>query len=131
MRRLLACVAIISVVGVFGCRKTDSKAAVEAAVQEHLDHNSHLMLNSFTTHFEAVTVKGDTAQALVKYESKNVPNLAVQVSYGLKKVNGGWQVVSSSSAGGQMTNPANPHQGVTLDQTPPPGNQPPTPVPSH
>ncbi|HEV2499264.1 MAG TPA: hypothetical protein VGY31_06770 [Terriglobia bacterium] len=131
MRRLLACVAIVSVIGAFGCRKTDSKAAVEAAVQNHLNHNSHLMLNSFTTHFETVTVKGDTAQALVKYESKNVPNLAVQVSYGLKKVNGGWQVVSSSSAGGQMTNPANPHQGVTLDQTPPPGSQPPAPVPSH
>lgn len=131
MRRLLACVAIVSVIGVSGCRKTDSKAAVEAAVQEHLNQNSHLMLNSFTTHFETVTVKGDTAQALVKYESKNVPNLAVQVSYGLKKVNGEWQVVSSSSAGGQMTNPANPHQGVTLDQVPPPGNQPPAPVPSH
>ncbi|MGH9352245.1 MAG: hypothetical protein ACRD2G_08810 [Terriglobia bacterium] len=131
MRKLLACVAIASVIGVFGCRKADSKAAVEAAVQKHLDRNSHLMLNSFTTHFEAVTVKGDTAQALVKYESKNVPNLAVQVSYGLKKVSGEWQVVSSSSAGGQMTNPANPHQGVTLDQAPAPQEQPPAPVPSH
>ncbi|MGH9401321.1 MAG: hypothetical protein ACRD2P_04345 [Terriglobia bacterium] len=130
MRKLLAWVAIASVIGVFGCRKADSKAAIEAAVQKHLNQNAHLMLNSFTTHFETVTVKGDTAQALVKYESKKVPNLAVRVSYGLKKVSGAWQVVSSSSAGGQMANPANPHQGA-MDQTPPPQGQPPAPVPSH
>lgn len=125
----LACLGLV--VAIAGCRRTDSKAAVEAAVQKHLDQNSHLMLNSFTTHFETVTVKGDTAQALVKYSSKNVPNVAVEVDYGLKKINGEWQVVASSSAGGQTANPANPHAGLSLDQAPPPGGQTPAPMPSH
>lgn len=131
MRKLLALGAICVVFCITGCRKADSKAAVEAAVQNHLNHNAHLMLNSFTTHFEAVTVQGDTAQALVKYDSKNMPNVAVEVSYVLKRQNGQWQVISSSSAGGQLTNPANPHAGVTMDQTPAPGEKMPAPIPSH
>ena len=136
MRRLLARAGIgiaclVLVTAVFGCHRTDSKAAVEAAVQKHLDQNSHLMLNSFSTHFETVRVKGDLAQALVKYSSKNVPSLAVEVNYGLKKINGEWQVVTSSSAGGQTANPANPHAGLSMDQTSPPGSRTPAPVASH
>ena len=130
MRKFLLCLAIVSVAALMGCRKTNPSAAVEAAVQSHLKQNSHLMLNSFSTHFEKINVNGDTAEALVKYQSKNVPNLAVRVSYGLKKINGQWQVISSSSAGGQTTNPANPHAGTALDQTPPPHDLP-GPVPSH
>jgi predicted porin len=130
MRKLLACAALVSLAALAGCRKANPNTEIEAAIQKHLNQNSHLMLSSFTTHFETVTVHGDTAQALVKYESKNIPNLAVEVSYGLKQAGGQWQVVSSSSAGGQTTNPANPHASTTLDQAPPP-QAPPGPMPSH
>lgn len=130
MRKFLVCGVVLSLMGIAGCRRTNQNAAVEAAIQEHLKHNAHLMLNSFTTHFVRVSVSGDMAQALVKYDSKNVPNLSVQVDYGMKKINGKWRVVSSSSTGGQMTNPSNPHAGATLDQTPPPQGSP-GPVASH
>ena len=133
--RFIVCLVILSVIGMAGCGQRDSKAAVQEAVKKHLERNAHLMLNSFTTQFETVTVKGDTADALVKYQSKNVPKLAVHVRYGLKKINGTWQVVSSSSAGGQMTNPANPHEGVgTLDSgagAQPPPKSAPGPIASH
>jgi len=120
MRRFLVFCTALAVIGVVSCHRTNSKAAIQAAIEDHLHHNSHLMLNSFTTHFENITQNGDTARALVKYQSKNLPNVAVEVSYGLKKINGRWQVVSSSSAGGQMTNPGNPHE--SLDQESSPGS---------
>ncbi len=118
MRRFLVFFAAIVVMGVASCHRMDSKAAIQTAIEDHLHHNSHLMLNTFTTHFENVTQNGDTAQALVKYQSKNLPNVAVEVSYGLKKINGQWQVVSSSSGGGQMTSPGNPHEKLDQESSP-------------
>ena len=132
VKRMAFCAALIAVIlaGLASCQRADPKTEVRAAIQEHLKQNAHLIPASFTTHFESISVRGETAEALVKYQSKTVSNLAVEVSYGLKKINGQWQVVSSSSAGGQMTSPANPHQGAAMDQTPPPAG-PPNPVPSH
>ena len=130
MRKLLACVALVSIIGIVGCNRTNSKSSVEAAIQKHLNQNSHLMLNSFSTQFKTVTLHGDTADALVKFQSKNNPKLSVEVSYTLKKVSGQWQVISSSSGKGQITNPANPHAGVSMDQAPPPQGAP-GPVASH
>ncbi|MGH9404574.1 MAG: hypothetical protein ACRD3D_01920 [Terriglobia bacterium] len=124
MRKLALSLAILSLAGFVACKHDDPKTRVEAAIQAHLMQNAHLTPDSFTTHFERVSINGATAEAVVKYESRKVPNLAVQVSYGLKKINGQWQVVTSSSAGGQMTSPANPHRAPSLDQTP-------APVPSH
>lgn len=119
MCRLWVLAAALSVVGVAGCQKVNSNTAIREAIENHLHQNGHLMLNNFTTHFEKIAQNGDTAQVLVKYQSKKLPNAAVQVSYGLKKISGQWQVVSSSSVGGQMTNPGNPHE--TLDQDTSPG----------
>jgi hypothetical protein len=137
MRRILVCLAILSVIGLGSCSKMGSKEAVKEAIQKHLHENSHLMLNSFTTQFEKIDVTGDTAEALVRYQSKKLPQLAVLVRYGLKKVDGKWQVISSSSAGGQMTNPANPHEGMgTETETETgtgaaPSGAPPGPIASH
>ncbi|MGH9772168.1 MAG: hypothetical protein ACRD4Q_10795 [Candidatus Acidiferrales bacterium] len=130
MRQWLVCLALVSVFGMAGCNRVNSKSSVEAAIRKHLNQNPHLMLNSFSTRFQKVAVHGDTADALVKFESKNSPNLSVEVSYVLKKANGTWQVVSSSSVNGQVSNPANPHAGVNLDQAPPPQGAP-APAPSH
>ncbi|MGH9359333.1 MAG: hypothetical protein ACRD1O_09210 [Terriglobia bacterium] len=132
MHRLWVLVAVLSVIGVVSCHSADSKAAIQSAVEEHLHHNSHLMLNSFTTQFQKITRSGDTARALVKYQSKNLPNVAVEVSYGLKRINGQWQVISSSSSSGQMTNPGNPHQNLDQETTPPSsGSGAPGPIASH
>lgn len=140
MRRLLAGVAVVFVLGAAACSRTNSKASVEAAIQQHLNRNPHLMLNSFSTHYQRVTLTGDEASALVKFQSKSNPALSVAVNYTLKKINGQWQVISSSSVNGQVSNPANPHAGVSMDQMPPPSSAPaegasphgsPAPVPSH
>ncbi|HTV55838.1 MAG TPA: hypothetical protein VMI06_13120, partial [Terriglobia bacterium] len=92
MRRFCLCIAILSVAGFASCSRTNANMAVEDAIQKHLHENAHLMLNSFTTQFEDVTVKGDTANALVKYQSKDLPRLAVHVRYVLKREQGQWQV---------------------------------------
>jgi hypothetical protein len=130
MRRLCLCIAILSVAGFASCARTNSKMAVETAIQKHLHENAHLMLNSFTTRFEDVTVKGDTANALVRYQSKELPRLVVHVRYVLKLEQGQWQVITSSTDAFNRTNPANPHAGARLDQMAPPQSMP-GPVASH
>src|SRR5579875_1366354 len=133
MRKILVSLVILFVIGIGSCSKLNPKAAVKEAIEKHLHENSHLMLNSFTTHFEKIDVNGDSAEALVRYQSKNLPKLAVLVRYGLKKIDGKWQVVSSSSAGGQMTNPANPHEGIGAETGTGtiPSSTPPGPIASH
>jgi hypothetical protein len=130
MRRLFLCITILSLAGFSACARTRSKAAVETAIQKHLHENPHLMLNSFTTRFEDVSVKGNTASAVVKYQSTTLPRLEVHVRYALKLEHRQWQVVSSSTDALDRTNPANPHAGATLDQMPPPQSMP-GPVASH
>jgi hypothetical protein len=130
MRRFCLFIALLSVVGFASCARTNSKMVVESAIQKHLHENAHLMLNSFTTHFEAVNVKGDTANALVKYQSKQLPRLAVRVRYVLKLEQGQWQVITSSTDAFNRTDPANPHAGPRLDQMSAPKDMP-GPVASH
>jgi hypothetical protein len=112
------------------CSHAHSKSAVEAAIENHLHANPHLVSDSFSTHFESISVHGDTAAALVKYQSKAVPSLAVNVHYTLKLEQGRWQVISSSTDALGRTNPANPHAGTALDQAPPPQTMP-GPIASH
>lgn len=130
MRRLSLYSAILSIAVFASCAKTHSKAAVETAIQKHLHENTNVMLNTFKTQFENVSVKGNTATALVKYQSKALPRLAVHVRYTLKLEHGQWQVISSSTDAFDRGNPANPHESTTLDQMPPPQSMP-APVASH
>ncbi len=129
MRQLRVCLVLLAVLAATECGHVDSKTAVKAAIKKHLNQNQHLILNSFSTHFEAVSIHGDTAQALVKYQSNKLPNVAVEVRYGLKKSGGEWQVVSSSSANGQLSSPSNPHQTLDQENLPPPSSL--GPVASH
>ena len=130
MQQVYLYIAIVSLAGSASCSRAHSKAAVETAILRHLHQNAHLMLNSFTTRFEGVSVKGDTADALVRYQSKALPRLAVNVRYTLKLEYGQWQVISSSTDAFARNNPANPHAGTPLDQMPPPQSMP-APIPSH
>jgi hypothetical protein len=123
--------AVVALLTTAGCARKNSSEAVEAAIENHLRANSHLMLNSFTTHFESVDVNGNQATAVVKYASKNLPQLAVHVRYTLKLDHGQWLVTSSSTDAGSLSNPGNPHAGTALDQGSPPKRGLPPPVPSH
>jgi hypothetical protein len=130
MRWLSISLAAVLVVSAAGCARRDPRGAVEAAIEKHLHENPHLMLNSFTTQFQNVAINGDTANAVVKYQSKSMPKLAVHVRYTLKMDHGQWQVVSSSTDAFGRANPANPHASTTLDQAPMPQSVP-GPVASH
>jgi hypothetical protein len=130
MRRLFLYFAILGVVAFANCANTRSTNAVETAIQKHLHENTNVMLNTFTTKFENVSINGDTANALVKYQSKALPRLAVHVRYVLRLESGAWQVISSSTDAFNRSDPANPHGGTTLDQMPPPQSMP-GPVASH
>jgi hypothetical protein len=130
MHRRLLLLTVLAVTGAAGCSKLAPNTAIKAAVRKHLHQNPHLMLNSFTTRFERISRKGDAAEALVRYQSKNLPRLTVEVRYGLQKINGQWQVTSSSSVNGQLNSPANPHEGAGT-ASPPETDGAPGPIASH
>ena len=83
------------------CRNIKTKQAVQAAIETHLQENSSISRSNFTTQIETVDFKGDTANALVKFQSKQAPNLTVHVRYQLKRSGSHWIVMSSEPAGGQ------------------------------
>ena len=138
MRSGTVCAIGLVVATIAACRGVNSKRAVEKAVQAHLERNSSLALNAFTTEVSSVKFDGDNAEAIVRFKSKQVPDTSVQVRYRLRKEGGDWVVQSSSGMGG---NPhgggipmsglgADPHQGLGIPTTPPPSSQP-QPTPSH
>jgi hypothetical protein len=52
-----------------------------------------------------VTFNGDTAQAQVRFRSKQMPNVVVGVNYKLRRVDNRWQVESTSRAALPGTTP--------------------------
>jgi len=111
MRFLVACL-VGSILLASGCNKAGSdnpKAAVQAAIEAHLKQRPNLMLANMTLEVQDVKVTGDTAQAEVKFRSKQSTDLAVGVRYTLKRAGDGWQVESSSPTGGMG---ASPHGGA-------------------
>ncbi|MGH9452830.1 MAG: hypothetical protein ACRD2O_02545 [Terriglobia bacterium] len=102
-RRVLAPLFAALVVAAIttSCRNIKTQQAVQAAIETHLQQNSSISRSNFTTQVEKVDFKGNTANALVKFQSKQRPDLAVQVRYQLKRSRGQWIVMSSEPAGGQ------------------------------
>ncbi len=118
MRVLVGCLVALGLV-VAGCSKTgerQSKAAVQAAVEAHLQQRQNLMLANMTLEVQDVKFTGDTAQAEVKFRSKQSPNLVVGVRYLLRRVGERWQVESSSPSSGMG---ASPHAGAAAPATAP------------
>ncbi len=140
MRNVLVCTIGMAITSAASCsRGINSKSAVEKAIQAHLERNSNLALNAFTTEISSVKFEGDNAEALVKFKSKQAPGMSVQVRYTLHKEGDQWVVQSSSGMGGnphsgEMPTPggqgANPHEGLGIPTTPPPSSEP-QPTPSH
>ena len=148
MRALLVGLMSLGLLVLWGCGG-GNKGAVEKAIRTHLEKNSSLALNAFTTEISDVKFEGDNAQAKVKFKSKQNPAMSVDVQYALHKEGGQWVVQSSNSTGmggnphggamppGAMgTNPhggsgvgGNPHEGVQMP--PADSSSPPAPAPSH
>jgi len=111
MRFLSICLLGL-LVFVGGCSKTgglQSKAAVQTAIEAHLQQRPNLMLANMTLEVQDVKFTGDTAQADVQFRSKQSPNLVVGVRYMLRRAGDRWQVESSAPSGGMG---APPHGGA-------------------
>ena len=140
MRNALACAVLLVMATVASCsRGINSKSAVGRAIEAHLERNSSLALNAFTTEISDVKFEGDNAEAVVKFESKQAPHMSVQVRYMLRKEGGHWVVQSSSGMGGNahgggmpqsQSQGANPHEHLGVPTTRPSSSEP-QPKPSH
>jgi hypothetical protein len=123
---------MIVVVMATSCRNINNKQDVQAAIETHLQQNSSINRSNFTTQVETVEFKGDTASALVKFQSKQAPNLAVHVRYQLKRSGSHWIVMSSEPAGGQgMDSHIGPTTSDSQTAAPAPNSSVPAPVSSH
>jgi hypothetical protein len=126
--------ALLSLVGVAlvfgGCsksREVQSKAAIQEAIERHLQKQSNVLLNNMSVEVQDVRYEGDRANADVKFRSKQSPDLAVARQYVLRRVGDQWQVESSASPGGM----GDPHGGATPAQSVSPSTAPVAPQASH
>jgi len=129
MRATLLCLAGTALV-LSNCHRSasvPSNAAIQQAIEQHLQKQSGVLLNNMTVEVEDIKVEGDRANADVKFRSKQSPDLVVGRHYGLRRVKGQWQVESSSSPGGM----GNPHGASIPPQPSSPPTAPVTPEPSH
>jgi hypothetical protein len=140
MRNVLACAIILAVTTAASCsRGINSRSAVERAIEAHLERNSSLALNAFTTEISDVKFEGENAEAVVQFKSKQAPHMSVQVRYTLRKEGDHWVVQSSSAMGGgphsggmpqSQDQGANPHEELGRPAAHPPSSEP-QPMPSH
>jgi len=139
MRNALACTIVVAMAAAACSRGINSKSAVEKAIESHLERNSNLALNAFTTEVSDVKFEGGNAEAVVKFESKQAPHMSVQVRYTLRREGDHWVVQSSSGMGGSphsggtlqsQGESANPHEDLGVPTTRPPSSEP-QPKPSH
>jgi uncharacterized protein YhdP len=74
-----------------------SKAAVQEAIEEHLKQQPNVVFQNMTVEVGDVAFNGDTAEAQVKFHSKQAPDLTVGVQYKLRRSGNGWKVESTST----------------------------------
>ncbi len=126
MRLVIAFVAI-SLIPLPACnrfQRSSSREAIRQAIEAHLRQDQHLSLQNFTTEIASVKFKGDAAEALVRYRSKQSPSIVVQVRYELRRSGDHWQVTSSAPAGGQgmgMHGAVSGGAAASAPASPPPG----------
>ncbi len=116
--RVVAALASVLFLLLAGCSKAvklQSKESVRAAIESHLQQRQGLMMTNMTLEVSDVKFSGDTADADVKFRSKQSPDLFVSVHYKLRRASDHWQV-ESGGAEGNPHGPAgggNPHLGST------------------
>ena len=132
MRALVMSLVVLGLAGSAACHRLSgihSKAAVQEAIEEHLKRQPNVVFQNMTVEVGEVTFNGDTAEAQVKFRSKQAPTLAVGVIYKLRQAGNRWQVESTSSA----TMPGTTPHGNTAGPMPSPSTNPTDigPQPSH
>jgi len=88
-----------------GCNRMNSKSAIQTAIEAHLKQRPGLALSNMTTDVQDVKFDGDNATAQVTFQSKQAPELKVEVRYVLLREGDHWVVESSTPVGGMGTNP--------------------------
>jgi hypothetical protein len=73
-----------------------SRSAVRAAIEQHLREQPGLQMQNMTTEVRDVRFNGDTADAQVRFVSKESPDAFVVIRYQLRRNGGQWQVQSTS-----------------------------------
>jgi hypothetical protein len=129
MRAIVLCLVGATLV-LNGCGKSrgvQSKAAIQEAIERHLQKQSTVLLDNMTVEVQDVKFEGDRANANVKFRSKQSPDVVVGRQYVLRRIRGEWQVESSASPGGM----GNPHGGSLPPQPAAPSPAPVAPQPSH
>ena len=132
MRAVVMSLLVLGLAGSSACNRSSgvhSKAAVQEAIEEHLKQQPNVAFQNMTVEVGDVAFSGDTAEAQVKFRSKQAPNLAVGVQYKLRRSGNGWKVESTSSASMSGTTP----HGNTAGPMPSPSTNPTDigPQPSH
>ena len=106
-----------------GCSRfagINSKAAVQTAIEAHIKQRPGLAFSNMSTNVQDVKFEGYKATARVMFQSKDVPDLKVEVGYVLHRAGDHWEVDSSTQMGGIG---GNPHGGVPVPPTNPPPAQ--------
>ena len=132
MRAVVMSLLVLGLAGSAACNRLSgvhSKAAVQEAIEEHLKQQPNVVFQNMTVEVGDVAFSGDTAEAQVKFRSKQAPNMAVGVQYKLRRSGNGWKVESTSTASMPGTTP----HGDTAGPTPSPSTNPTDigPQPSH
>ena len=132
MRGVMMGLLVVGLAGSAACHRLSgvhSKAAVQEAIEEHLKQQPNVVFQNMTVEVGDVAFSGDTAEAQVKFRSKQAPNMAVGVQYKLRRSGNGWKVESTSAASMSGTTP----HGNTAGPMPSPSTNPTDigPQPSH
>jgi uncharacterized protein YhdP len=132
MRAVVMSLLVLGLAGSAACNRLSgvhSKAAVQEAIEAHLKQQPNVVFQNMTVEVGEVAFSGDTAEAQVKFRSKQAPDLAVGVQYKLRRSGNGWKVESTSTTSMPGTTP----HGNTAGPTPSPSTNPTDigPQPSH
>lgn len=123
--RWATAVLIVLSTGGCGCKGVQSEQdSIRAAIQQHLSGNSTLNLSAMDYEIKNASIAGDRAQAQVEFRLKQ-GGATMEVTYALARANGGWQILKSQPAGGQIEHPA-----MNDVHAPPAGGPPSRAVPS-
>ena len=105
VRVVLALALLISAAGCGNPGKLQSKEAVQKAIESYLAQRQNLVLANMNLEVAAVKFAGETAEAEVKFRSKQSANMVVGVHYKLKRAGDQWQVESSTPTSGMGVSP--------------------------
>jgi len=91
-----------------GCnRAPKNNEAIRQAVMDHLTKNTGLDVNSMKIDVTSVQYHGNAADAVVRFEPKNMPGGGMSMNYSLEVRGNKWAVIKKAGGG-------SPHPGAEL-----------------